>query len=279
MTFAVHNWLTGSRANLSRRCNTAVSLLVALVFLQFAMAALAADGQSATNTSSAFAETVLKGKQTEYFHNPTDNDIACKYARACFDFAEFATNDTQRAQLAQLGIKACRAVLRRAPNNMEAHYNLGLNLGQLARTKSLGALSIVDEMEVEFTAARALDEKFDYAGPDRTLGMLYLEAPSTISIGNRIKARTHLRRAAELAPEFPENRLSLAEALVTWRDRESARKELEALEAGLTKARAQFSGDAWAAAWVDWDFRLQKLRTQLKTPVRPAATSPKGAAK
>lgn len=256
--------------------NTALGTLVAVFLLVFSIVVHAED---ATNSSTIYAESVFQAKQKAYQASRTNTDLACQFARACFDRAEFATSDTQRAELAQLGIKASREVLRREPKNMQAHYNLGLNLGQLARTKSLGALSIVDEMETEFTAARAMDEKYDFAGPDRTLGMLYLEAPSTISIGNRSKARTHLQRAVELAPEFPENRLSLAEARLQWRDRDGARKELDALEAGLTKAHAQFTGDAWAAAWFDWDQRVQKLRIQLKTPAKPVVTSPKGATK
>jgi len=276
MTFATHNCPAPQRAKLDTRFNTAVRTLVALFLLTVS---LTVKAENATNTSAVYADTVFQAKQQAYIAGRTNNDLACQFARACFDLAEFATNDTQRAQLAQLGIKASREVIRRDPKSLQGHYNLGLNLGQLARTKSLGALSIVDEMETEFTAARALDEKFDFAGPDRTLGMLYLEAPSTISIGSRSKARTHLQRAVELAPEFPENRLSLAEARLTWRDRDGARRELDALEAGLTKAREQFAGDAWGAAWIDWDLRMQKLRNQLKAPVKPVVTSPKGATK
>ena len=276
MIFATHNCPAPQRAKPDTRFNTAVRTLVALFLLTVS---LTVKAENATNTSAVYADTVFQAKQQAYVAGRTNNDLACQFARACFDLAEFATNDTQRAQLAQLGIKASREVIRRDPKSLQGHYNLGLNLGQLARTKSLGALSIVDEMETEFTAARALDEKFDFAGPDRTLGMLYLEAPSTISIGSRSKARTHLQRAVELAPEFPENRLSLAEARLTWRDRDGARRELDALEAGLTKAREQFAGDAWGAAWIDWDLRMQKLRTQLKAPVKPVVTSPKGATK
>jgi len=255
--------------------NTATSALVALFLLAFS-----ATGRSenATNASTIYFETVFQARQQAYQASRTNNELACQFARACFDRAEFATNDTQRAQLAQLGIKASREAVRRDPKCLQGHYYLGMNLGQLARTKSLGALSIVDEMEIEFKAARALNDKFDQAGPDRTLGMLYLDAPSTISIGSRSKARTHLQRAVELAPDFPENHLNLAEARVRWRDLEGARRELAALEAGLVKARADFTGDAWAAAWVDWELRLQKLRTQLQTAskIKPA-TSPKGA--
>jgi hypothetical protein len=87
-----------------------------------------------------------------------------------------------------------------------------MNLGQLARTKGLSALKLVDQMEGEFTRARDLDEHLDYAGPDRSLGLLYRDAPVIGSVGSRTRAREHLRRAVEVAPQYPENRLSLIEA-------------------------------------------------------------------
>ena len=276
MTFATHNSPARRRANTAKRLNTAMRVLVALFLLGFSVSA---RSENATNAAALRAETIFRTRQQAYQTSPTNTGFAWQFARACFDWAEFATNDKQRAQIAQLGIKASRELLARSANSLQGHYYLGLNLGQLARTKSLGALPIVDEMEIEFKAARVLDEKFDFAGPDRTLGLLYFDAPSIGSIGSRSKARTHLQRAVELAPEFPENRLSLAEALVRWRDLEGARRELDALEAGLAQAHIQFSGEAWSAAWIDWERRLQKLRTRFQATPRPVVTSPKGAAK
>src|SRR5439155_14472761 len=134
---------------------------------------------------------------------------------------------------------------------------LGMNLGQLARTKGLGALKIVDQMEREFKAARELDEHLDYAGPDRNLGLLYRDAPSVGSVGSRTKARKHLQRAAELAPEYPENGLNLIETCLRWSDRNGARRELKALEAAWPEARSKFSGPNWSVSWADWEQRLK----------------------
>ena len=101
--------------------------------------------------------------------------------------------------------------MARESNLAPAHYYLGMNLGQLARTRGLSALRLVNQMQREFTRARDLDEHFDWAGPDRNLGLLYRDAPAFASIGSRSKAREHLMRAVELAPRYPENRLNLVE--------------------------------------------------------------------
>jgi len=86
-------------------------------------------------------------------------------------------NDTQRATIAIEAISICRQLVERSPKLPAGHYYLGMNLGQLARTKTLGALKIVNEMEREFKTALLLDARWDYAGADRNLGLLYLQAP------------------------------------------------------------------------------------------------------
>ena len=223
--------------------------------------------EAATNTTLTLAEraeTELQTRLQQHQASPTNAGFACQFARASFFRAEFPTNTAHRVALAKAGIKACRDVLARETNSAPAHYYLGMNLGQLARTKSLGALPIVDEMEREFKAARSLDELLDFAGPDRWLGVLYLEAPSFASIGDSEKAGTHLKRALKLAPEYPENRLNLIEASVRWGELKNARQELAILEAELDAARKKFSGESWVATWVGWDRRLKRVREKLQ---------------
>ena len=209
----------------------------------------------AARAVAQFAET-----QKRFQSDPTNVVAAWEFARAGFDRAECATNDAERAAIAIQGIAACRQGLARNPESAPAHYYLGLNLGQLAHTKFLGALKIVDEMEREFKAALALDEHFDQAGPHRNLGRLYFEAPAIGSVGSRAKARKHLERAVELAPDFPENRLNLAEAGAKWREKKMLQRELDALEKLWPAARTNFTGADWETAWADWQKRYDKLR-------------------
>ena len=46
-----------------------------------------------------------------------------------------ATNRTERAEIAEQGVAACQRALTVNSNSAPAHYYLGLNLGQLARTR------------------------------------------------------------------------------------------------------------------------------------------------
>src|SRR5204863_6138936 len=116
---------------------------------------------------------------------------------------------------AQPAIEGCERALGTNEANAALHYYLAMNQGQLARTKGFGALKLVREMEKEFSRAAELDSHFDYAGPDRNLGSLYLDAPGwPTSIGNHSKARQHLMRAVQLAPDYPDNHLCLLEGYI-----------------------------------------------------------------
>ena len=194
------------------------------------------------------------------------------YGRACYDWADCATSSSQRASIAQEGITACREAVARASNSVPAHYYLALNLSQMARTKTVGALKLVSEMEREFLVAAGLDAAYDYAGADRGAGILYSEAPGwPISIGSRGKARTHLQQALKLSPGYPDNPLNLAEAELKWGDREGAARELKALDQIWDAARKQFTGEEWETSWADWGRRREDLRQKLSASSKPAA--------
>ena len=91
-----------------------------------------------------------------------------------------------RKDIAEQGIAAARQLLAANTNSVEGHYYLGMNLGELAETETLGALKLVREMETEFILVLHTNAAFDNAGPDRNLGLLYRDCPGwPASIGNR----------------------------------------------------------------------------------------------
>ncbi len=191
------------------------------------------------------------------------------FARASFDWADLATNSTQRAAVANEAIHACRTALTHSPDSAPTLYYLGLNLGELAQTRGLSALKLVREMETRWLAARTLDATFDHAGPDRCLGLLYLDAPGwPASVGSSAKARTHLEQAVAMDGAFPENLLCLAEAEIHWKRPAAARKLLEQVDKIWAKARATWASPEFDATWADWQRRRTKARTALQATVR-----------
>jgi hypothetical protein len=236
-------------------------LLLALLLL--ALSASATPSPAATQAEARRMEQLYVTARTNHLAAPTDADAARRFGQACFNWAEFATNSTQRAALAEEGIAASRQAIAQAPTNGAAFYALGLNLGQLARTRTLGAIKLVSQMEKAFLQAIALDAKFDYAGPYRLLGLLYQKAPGwPASIGSKKKARLHLQKAAELAPDYADNWLCLLEAGLEWDDQVAVRKWLPQAEASMSAAKTKFTGEDWQWTRQDWDERWRKIQEQ-----------------
>jgi hypothetical protein len=223
------------------------------------------DKTFATRAGAEFHRT-----QAEFQSNTNLPAAALKFVRACFDYADFATNGAERAAIARQGIAACRQLIAHDPESAPAHYYLAMNLGQLARTETLGALKIVKEMEREFKMAAGLDGHLDYAGPERGLGLLHRDAPGwPVSIGSRHKARQWLESAAKLAPDYPENHLNLVESYLQWYDRTNAGRELKVLDALWAGARTNFVGEAWERSWTDWSARRDAARKRLSEIPKP----------
>jgi len=187
-----------------------------------------------------------------------------EFCRCAYDLAAVQTHHAERARITRLGIEAAEASLVHHPRSAPTWYYLSLNLGELARTKSLGALKLLPRIRDGLEAARTLDESLDGAGPDRTLGLLYLEAPGwPASLGSRTKAREHFLKAVALAPDYPGNQLCLAEALFRWRELDSAKAQLLVLDGIWAQARSRLSGPRWEADWSEWNQRRDALRQAL----------------
>ncbi len=242
---------------------------VALVAILVHLAASAARAEGSGDAARFLerSQRLLVQARQRHAQTPDNADSGVQLAKACFDRAEFSTADTERAALAVEGINVCRQIIERNPALASAHLFLGLNLGQLARTKTLGALRLVGEMEREFKRASELDATVEHAAPERHLGQLYQQAPGwPTSIGSRGRARQHLLRACELGADFPENRLCLLEALLEWHDRQPLAKEAATYRERLPASRAKFTGEAWEAAWADWNRRWEKVAAFLAKP-------------
>ncbi len=236
-----------------------------VVLLMYLLLAGFIQAENTTNIFQSRAEKAYQIAREAYLAAPKNDEAVWRYGRACFDLAEFAKDDDAREKLALEGIEVCRVLVARSPKHAAGHYYLGMNLGQLARTKMLGALSIVREMEAVFKRSADLDNKFHFSGADRCLGLIYLDAPGwPTSIGSKSKARQHLQRCVELSPEYPDNHLELMEAYLEWKDIKTLQKAAKTYEALLPKARETFTGEKWEENWLDWDKRWQAIQAKMK---------------
>jgi len=247
----------------------------AIILLLAVTTARAADDQQKLFAQRIQAE--YRRAQSEYHARTNDAAAAWQFARACYDMGDFAADDHQRESLANQGIAVCRQILGNDPKSAPGHYYLAMNMGQLARTKMLGALKLVKEMEVEFKAALDLNDHLDFGGPARSLGMLYRDAPGwPTSVGNKRKASTYLEQAMKIAPDFPENRMSLIETYLKWRDTDSSKRELDALDAAWPAAQKSLTGQQWERDWADWTARREDARKKLADLTGPVRSPRNG---
>jgi len=209
------------------------------------------------------AEQIYLQARIRYEQDRSDPQNAWQFGQASFELADIVTSNSRRARLSSEAIEACKAALERDPKLAPAQYYLALNLGQLARTKSIGALKLVSQMESGLKQSIRLDPAVDFAGPYRSLGLLYRDAPGwPVSIGSRNKARQHLQKAVELRPDFPENWLCLLESYLQWGDKGGLEPQIKKVDELLVTARKKYNGETWAVAWQDWERRWNALLKQ-----------------
>jgi tetratricopeptide (TPR) repeat protein len=161
--------------------------------------------------------------------NPKDYDDQWHAARAWCWLADYGADDKEKAAAANQAIEYAERAIAINERRVEGHYFRGRSIGMLADIeRGLKALGRLKEMARSLERAIQLDEKYDEAGPRRLLGLLLLQAPGwPISIGDHKKAEHHIRRAVELAPDYPENQTALAQLLLAQKDKDGARAAMK----------------------------------------------------
>ncbi len=141
---------------------------------------------------------------------------AWRAARDAFRLADAADHDKgRRGWFSRKGSEYAAQATAADGKGVEGHYYRALDLGYLASTKTLGALSILPDIVKEAEAAIAANEKYDHCGPLRVLGALLIKAPKwPTSVGDPEDGAERLARATQLCPDYPVNHLYYAEALL-----------------------------------------------------------------
>jgi hypothetical protein len=162
-----------------------------------------------------------------------DCEALWRGARACAWLATNVADVSEREKFAAKGVAMGRKAIEYMSTRVEPYYYSALCLGAYAEVKhALGHIpskKILEEAKYMASMARSMSDAYDFGGPDRFLGKLYVETAGTIShqIGSWEEGIQHLKRAIEIAPTFGENLLFLAQAYADDGDHELARAELD----------------------------------------------------
>ncbi len=212
------------------------------------------------------AQQSYAAAHSNYLASPGVTEVAARLGRVCFELADISTNNQSRAEVAEEGIGAARFASQMDPKNAESFLFLALNQGELAQTKTLGALSLLRQMEKSLVRAAELNLHLEHAGPDRSLGLLYRDAPGwPVSVGSTRKAREHLERSINLEPDYPDNYLSLMEGYLLWKEKDLLQQQMARYRKLLPDAQKKYAGVEWEQAWHDWAERWDGIQAKFQS--------------
>ena len=177
---------------------------------------------------------------------PRNYELLWRGARTCVWLTEEFTDKGRRASWAEKGVSYAKRAVAIDPNRVEGHYYLGENLGQSARTKTVGAYLMVPKVVKQGKLALKIDEKFDHGGPGRLVGNVYAKAPPwPASVGDTEEGVHFLRRVVEIAPDYPQNHLHFADALYADGKYDEAAKEYQLVLDVQLKPEWEHRGTEW----------------------------------
>ena len=134
---------------------------------------------------------------------------------------------------------AYNAVVELEQDTAEYAFARAAIAGRLAQIRTLGAISLVKEIERYALRSVELDRDFRDGAGRRLLGVLYVRAPSMfLSQGNADKGIALLQELGRERPDLAENHLRLAEAYVETGDSDKAHPHLCRTIHGESQLRA-----------------------------------------
>lgn len=163
-----------------------------------------------------------------------ENDSECDWAYGLlaeinYWLGEYAGEAADKLFFFDEGVECGKSGIVINEDSLESNFWLSVNYGSFGQEKGImQSLALISPIKDAAEKALKIDENYFYGGPWRVLGRLYHKAPGfPFSIGNSKKAIECLEKAVKLAPKFYLNRLFLAEAYISNRDKLKAKEQLE----------------------------------------------------
>lgn len=143
-----------------------------------------------------------------------------------------ASTKQERLKLAQAGIQYSDKCLKIAPEESSCLYYNVLSRGLFLQNHVLNYQKALKLMVQNCKILIRTNPAYENAGCYRVLGDIYAKAPAFSFRDENIiqdldKSVEYLRKAVELAPNYPLNHLLLARSLLSIDEKEQAREQLE----------------------------------------------------
>lgn len=172
-----------------------------------------------------------------------ENDSECDWAYGLLSeinywLGEYTTDAADKIAFFDEGVECGKTGVEINADSLESNFWLAVNYGSYGQEKGImQSLALITPIKEAAEKALELDAGFFYGGPWRVLGRLYHKAPGfPFSVGNTKKAIECLEKAVNAGSKFYLNRLFLAEAYISNREKAKAREQLQwILNAPLNK--------------------------------------------
>jgi tetratricopeptide (TPR) repeat protein len=140
--------------------------------------------------------------------------------------SEHQSDSKTRVALAMQASVDADACVKLDPRAVACLYGSAIAMSLQARAyPTEGGLQLLNEILQTLTRAEAADPNYDHAGPARVQALVYLRAPGwPLGPGDADSGLDAARRAVSLQPDYPPNRLALAEAQLKTGDTKGARE-------------------------------------------------------
>jgi len=145
---------------------------------------------------------------------PASEALAWRMGRVYFALGKRMTSDADKELYFSRCMEQCEEAIRSNAGSAPGYFFKGLCLGMRGQTRGLWAsLMMIEPFRETMETALRLDPSVDRGGPHRALGRLYQDLPFFLG-GDLDEAIGHFREAVRLAPDYAENHLFLARALL-----------------------------------------------------------------
>jgi tetratricopeptide (TPR) repeat protein len=177
---------------------------------------------------------------------PASLEHSVTEAERLFRLGHAAEGEADKRKFHEEGFRLAEEARALQPNDPGALLQWTMHASAIAALdKNLAALKRIKEIEATLLRLKELAPAYRHAAADRTLGLLYRNAPMIISIGSTARAGRHLKEAYAKDPSYPGNCIFLADFYLSEGEKREARRL--AKECGTDDQIAKFPEDA--AEW------------------------------
>ena len=154
-------------------------------------------------------------------------EVFWKLSRILYFIGSRTDSKKEKKVIFGQGIYYAKKAVALESEKPDGHYWLGVSYGSFGEAKGvLKSLSLVKPIKEAMNKVIELDRGYEDGGPDRVLGRVYFKLPGFAG-GSRKKSLEHLLKSKELGPNDALTRCYLADTLLSHKEVDKAREELE----------------------------------------------------